>query len=550
MSNVDWNKLPHDPRGFFGLEENFDRKDLKRSYAQLIKQFKPETAPEEFQRIRAAFEYLEGILRYGKQDAQFLGGTKYHWNAESSLNQAGDPSGTIRGSDAPQSPTPLPVAPLHERLKSEPPATLYRQLQQVEKKSPFDFYALALLSDVVKPNEGLFFRWLLEGLKSYPDDNGLMTLFYECLRTELPIDLLPGLLLATSKVVQNDWYYFLTESAWHRLLIHSTFETFRRTLEQCEKNLKSFRMSGRLAFYLQIMPRAIWKADPAWVTQVFDWITTSGVQLPKQLESDMHFLEQLREYHFQLPAVLKQAHPMLEHILKCVEQFFMGQGLQRDQIVVQNNLDFAAAPLDLLAAFPHTEDETIHQGHWNTWLLWENISNDVAERHGVIEDRVNRQQLLPVVHALLRDQSASWTASPSLRYGYRISNMAAYVMVFITPWLLLSGLIQFVPVSCFLILFLSVGGVWGYHFWFKPKFFEPFWHKRISRFVTESYYGQWRQRFVQLLEANPVPMSELVGATSAIVSQHEEFRHGQILNAFLANDMGLAFFATAVRFRR
>lgn len=555
MSDVDWNKLPHDPRGFFGLAEDFDRKDLKRSYGQLIKRYKPETAPQEFQRIRAAFEYLEGILRYGKKDASFMGGASYQWNTASALQHSGEALGEKAAGEksaSPQMPQPTsqPVLPLHERLRTEPPATLYRQLQQVDKKSPYDFYALALLSDLVKPNEGLFFRWLLEGLKAHPDDAGLMALFYESLRTELPVEMIAGLLLATSKVIQNDWFYFLTESAWHRLLVHSKFDVFRRTLEQCEKNLKSFRMTGRLAFYVQILPRAIWKADSSWIDQVFDWINTGGVQLPKQLEGDMEFAEKMREYHSQLPALLNKAHPMLEYIIKCIEQFFMGEGLPRDQAVIQNNLDFAEAPLDLLAAFAYTEDEQVQRGYWSTWLLWENISSDVAERHGVIETRVDRQQLLPVVHALLREQSGSWTPPGWLRYGYRVSNIAIYPMVFLLPWLVLGGLIPFVPMLCFLLLFVSAGAVVGYHFLLKPRFFEPFWHKHLVRFVTESYFGQWRQRFVPLLEANPVPMAELVGATSAIVSQHDEFRHGEILDAFLSQDMGLAFFATAVRFRR
>jgi hypothetical protein len=138
-----------------------------------------------------------------------------------------------------------------------------------------------------------------------------------------------------------------------------------------------------------------------------------------------------------------------------------------------------------------------------------------------------------------------WTRWPRLRIP-----VAIYPMVFLLPWLVLGGLIPFVPMLCFLLLFVSAGAVVGYHFLLKPRFFEPFLHKRLVRFVTESYFGQWRQRFVPLLEANPVPMAELVGATSAIVSQHDEFRHGEILDAYLSQDMGLAFFATAVRFRR
>jgi hypothetical protein len=549
MSDVDWNKLPHDPLGFFGLPEAFERKDLKRSYGQLIKRYKPETAPEEFQKIRAAFEYLEGLLRYGKGDSQLNRGATYQWTAESALSQADQVKAS--GETSPElTAGPEPFRPLHERLKSESPLALYRQIQQVEKKSPYDFYALALISDLVKPNEGLFFRWLLDGLKAHPDDAGLQSLFYESLRTELPLELLPGLLLATSKVVQTDWYYFLTESAWHRLLLHSPFETFRQTLDQCEKNLKSFRMTGRLAFYVQIMPRAIWKADRVWVDQIFEWMETSGVQLPKQLASDMEFLEMMREYHVQLPLLMSHAHPMLEYIVKCVEQYFLGEGMARDHMVIQHNLDFADAPLDLLAAFPYCENEQVQRGYFQTWLLWDMISSDVAERHGVWDDRISRQQLLPVIHALLREQSATWASSVWLRNGYLIGNLAIYPMVFLLPWLVFGGLIYYIPAFCFALVLMSVAAVLGYHFLLKPRVVDTFWQKLLVRYLTESYFGQWRQRFVQLLEANPVPMAELVGASKAIVARHQEFRHGQILQTFLSRDMGLALFATSVRFRR
>ena len=56
VNEPNWNLLPEDPESFFGLERPFDLKDLKRSYSRLIKQYKPEKSPAEFQKIRAAYE--------------------------------------------------------------------------------------------------------------------------------------------------------------------------------------------------------------------------------------------------------------------------------------------------------------------------------------------------------------------------------------------------------------------------------------------------------------------------------------------------------------
>ncbi len=41
-----------------GIEENANKKDIKRAYATLIKEFRPDDSPVEFQQIREAYEYM------------------------------------------------------------------------------------------------------------------------------------------------------------------------------------------------------------------------------------------------------------------------------------------------------------------------------------------------------------------------------------------------------------------------------------------------------------------------------------------------------------
>ena len=62
---VDFGLLPRWPMAFFGLEAGFDKKALKRSYNRLIRRFKPEHRPTEFQLIRAGYESLDEALRSG-----------------------------------------------------------------------------------------------------------------------------------------------------------------------------------------------------------------------------------------------------------------------------------------------------------------------------------------------------------------------------------------------------------------------------------------------------------------------------------------------------
>ena len=150
----EWRCLPHDPQSFFALADGFDRKDLKRAYNRLIRRFKPETHPEEFQRIRAAYEQLDQMLRYGGGMPAFQPPTQAEsgWSHEP-REEPGAAAGP--GQDATLAPDLPPE--LHERVATEAPASLYKELQQKAEKSPYDYYALALLSDVCDRRDGLQF---------------------------------------------------------------------------------------------------------------------------------------------------------------------------------------------------------------------------------------------------------------------------------------------------------------------------------------------------------------------------------------------------------
>lgn len=57
----DW---PIDPTSLLGVKSDVSRRDLKRAYTRLIKQYKPEHAPEEFRRLREAYESLSSEVEW------------------------------------------------------------------------------------------------------------------------------------------------------------------------------------------------------------------------------------------------------------------------------------------------------------------------------------------------------------------------------------------------------------------------------------------------------------------------------------------------------
>lgn len=55
---------PKDPFKLLGVDTQADERTLKRAYTQLIRKYKPETSPEQFKLIRAAYEQAQSELEY------------------------------------------------------------------------------------------------------------------------------------------------------------------------------------------------------------------------------------------------------------------------------------------------------------------------------------------------------------------------------------------------------------------------------------------------------------------------------------------------------
>lgn len=68
----DMAEWPHDAAELLGVGPDADTKELKRAYARLIRRFKPEQFPEQFRRIREAYEALMERQRFFEQFRPFL----------------------------------------------------------------------------------------------------------------------------------------------------------------------------------------------------------------------------------------------------------------------------------------------------------------------------------------------------------------------------------------------------------------------------------------------------------------------------------------------
>jgi len=316
MSEPNWSLLPQSAKEFFGLGEEFDRKELKRSYNKLIRVYKPEKHPEEFQKIRAAFEQLENELRHGVKSMNVAAAMQaYQWQGESAVAAA---------SAAPPS--------IRDRLKNESITEIYKELSASTTKAPYDFFVLATLSDLVQNDRTMYFKWLLTGIQKNPGDPGLLELMRQFFHREHSPRELKTFLVTASKVISDDRYYFLTEKAWFRLLRMVKFEDFSVLLHHCESSLKDHRNRSQMAFYCELMKAAIWVADPAWTQRQMQRLEGVGGQ--SQLQGDLEMLDFLMDYKAKCRDIVGNS-KVLEKVHSAICDYFLLDEQDADKKVVE-----------------------------------------------------------------------------------------------------------------------------------------------------------------------------------------------------------------------
>lgn len=280
-----WELLPHDPERFFELPDEYDLGDLKRSYNRLVRRFKPEKSPAEFQRIRAAYEDLEGALRY---------------RVSLRVPSRRDPATPDRTSHRAEEPS----VPSDATTSSAPPAELaphetYARLRDQSSKSPGDYLTLALLSDVVHPSpvtDESFFDWLLAGLSAFPSDASMMSVVRQYLAEIRQPQEIVAVLLRAVDVLPPTHVRYLTEPAWDRLLYEAPFDEFRDCLDRCSARRGWALDHGQVAFSIHILRVAIWKADQEFLDSLVGQIEDHYFGLDHYAQQEFETLMVLRQY--------------------------------------------------------------------------------------------------------------------------------------------------------------------------------------------------------------------------------------------------------------
>ena len=533
-SEPNWDLLPFDPVSFFELEEGFDRKSLKRKYNALIKRYKPEKAPEEFQKIRAAFEALDGQLRYGQAAVSAPAIDTYQWKQDDRQTHE-----TPLSSDSEKAPEAKQET-LVERLSYQQPASIYKELSQKKAKSPYDFYVLALLSDIVTQDKSMFVKWILTGLQEHKFERGLISILCEYFMEDLESASIAPLLLTTSKLIPDDRFYFVTEKLWEQLLRKCGFSDFRKTLERCEANLRDFRIECRLTFYIFVIRKAMWKADKSWLDAAFELIDEHHQEIPEALGYDVDVLYMLREY-LELHQKIIGNHSVRKQIHQAIVGYFSLPEKDGDRHFIRCQTLLSQRGGDLLDAFPSLDDDCE-----KLFIPWHMIHQEVSERHQ-LEEETNQRKLRNSVYELCQDLDSSNQFNSGHLFQYHLLSKGPYVLLFALPFALLWSWLN----SGFMVglsFFLAVGSTIAGHFYLKP---HELFAKSMQRKVKRMYSKNWRARFIQILEATKADHEELAGAMIDVIQQkHHQLGLSTWLYEHVPVDIGLAFFAITTKYTK
>jgi hypothetical protein len=550
-SEPDWSLLPHQPEAFFELQDDYDRKDLKRRYNRLLKQYKPEKFPEEFQRIRAAFEQLDNQLRYGRRmNGPSLTLPNLDWEqGEQAPTAASREGGSTSESSYQKQPPPQPR--LWERLEESSPQLLLSELKQKQQKSPFDYYAIAILSDTeADREETTFLKWILKGVSEHPQDPALFRILYQLLREDFSSKMCRVLVKSVANVISDDRFYMLTEPLWDKLLLSEEFPKLAKLLEQCESKLKDYRVNGQVAFYMHFLKKAIFRSSNTWLDRAFHFIEDHHDALSGQSEAELEVLQALRTYR-ELRNEFLDGNELFTALDQVILDYCELEDFRAEKTFLNLQVQIASAEWDVLEAFPVELDPAM-EAFFECWL-W--IDADIASRFGIEEVEIGSNlkrrsvSILNLMRTIGLRTKKSWIGWfwQSLGWMYEVTRFAASAVMIafccMTYAILTRQLSSALYVTGFAVII--VGGIFVGR-WLGNKWLLPYFQKLYISYAEKTYDRIWRDQLELYVRQTALPYHVVIKLIHAISEEGDNLSESIIRVGY--SDVGLGTLAIAMKY--
>jgi hypothetical protein len=290
---VHWEYLPQDPQSFFALDDGYDRRDLKRAYNGLLRRFKPERFPDEFKRIRVAYEELEEHLRwresYPEPEADSV-------DFDDLVSAAEDTAADMAAESVDGV----------ELLSSMTLQATLAALDEFEHKSPENWCQLALLrEELERDNPLVFFEVLIEGVRSTLGAHPVSTLLYSACQEDQSLEVAEPLLERMYDLCSRpggatnfriDGYFYYTEQLWLTLAGALPFDEFVGRLERQRQRIGDSGYEAYLGLLIRLIPRVGLRAEPAWIEEAMQEVDEHYHQLSPVAQDEVAHFDWLDRY--------------------------------------------------------------------------------------------------------------------------------------------------------------------------------------------------------------------------------------------------------------
>lgn len=480
------------PLKFFELEENFSKKDLKRSYTRKIKLYKPEKFPEEFKKIRSAYEELERMLDYN-----------HTVSAESFITV--DFSGEYEDSVYP---TSIPVTEenvrenLISRFDGKSKEEVIAELNSKEGKELDESVLFLTLESGNDANK--LFAGLIKLLKVNPGSNLLLGLFERLKRFELSEEVLSKGLLDLSSFL-ND-YLYKTEKFWHMYLEEYGFEKFKVLEDQCFGNLSFEEKQNNYIFYCRLVRKYYFKLPNDYTEDKLSLVENVSLEKRESLDMYLYYLELLSNYTESQGNISPS--PELEAIHQIIIEY-TEENLQKAETLFYKTSELVSA--DFLDSEIALDDKS--------WRAVSNILNYIVIDIISFRDDTNKQ----IDGNILKLELSKFTS----RLEASLDSMSKFK----------GGLLQFLSgyayFFCFIFCFIVTAFFWTTGSWVEniifwlvwivldlflinKKIIDPLNDKVFDLYNLKAYKRVYRKNVIQLLLAIPLETGEFVNLMETV----------------------------------
>lgn len=534
----DFGLLPDHPLEFFGLSTPLERDALKRAYTRLVRRFKPDHHPEEFMRIRAAYEQLDDRLRYAEGGG--FGAPSSAPPRPPDTGSSGRPPGSpTRGGAPPESPAPPPLdaAALVRELG---PAAARSRLADDARRHPAAWCAVALLDDVLSSEALAMHRALIEGARVSGGDHAVLSLLYALLREELaPKDaaaVLVGLAEATAGNGREGGfsparYWYLTDHVWVGLVSRVRFAAFQALLERCARLVGEAGRAGWLVLLVRLRRRAMLLADDAWLRKVDGELADGARELAPWIVRE-HDLALWFDRYREVRDTFLDGDPLRGALDRALAAIVTGDEVEADRAFLGAMIECLERRDELFAALPtgaEGVDLAVELLMWygEGWLE----SADVTQRDGATMTR----RALEFAHRV--DKRSDRALVGRL---FNLTLLFVYAMLIVLA--ATAGLLTAPWIGEEAAALVALAALIGVVFAFRRGVFAPLVVRLAPPFTRRLHRRVWRPMTADFLRDTHMPFHALVALLRTKEAAVDGFEFEGI-----ASDRGLCVYSLAVR---